>query len=736
MMERPKAKRQLFAAGNENDPFASNRPAKTEHVVKAEIHNATPPQLSMFMDVKMWEYDRRKCRLSARCKVELEGDRLTIKSGPVQQQRSMRILSVDLPGCHCTPPEKVTSAGGYSSYSFDLYSPNLKMRFKFSIIPTEPESQSIACERAFLHQQLAPLRERLTTFYKKVNAQKLPIQQKVLDRYDGKEPELNQALASQYGCDLTSLSPGVRAAALPERINNFFLIHNPSKRCHVHKLVAKFSGHEAALNDEFSSKYNVDLTVLDAAKNQRCIPLLDLLVWVKHLQTACRPRLQPTSASCTGCNGRFSHKVEKEKSKNSIFSFGAPKTNVGKPVHCLCCGGSFCAKCTASRCSLPFLYYTKPVQCCATCNEQQQLFQQVHEEAFESEHFKKVAGFKLSPGMTVCRNAVQFKQRFELGQLLGKGAFSEVRCASPRNLDATRTSASARAPAVFATKCIIKAGMKQKHVVALLNELRGLKQLQAHPNICKFYGFFDEDAVCFLLMEKVNGGTLLNWATSQAAGGISHTERQLRDILVQACGALAYCHQHGYVHRDVKPENLLVYNDVNTHRSSPNWKCPSVKLADFGLCKYLTPGKKVEQFCGTLEYMAPEVVGKRPTDFKADVWSMGVLMHLFLSGSQPFEVDREATPSLGEFAAQVQNGVSKNHWKQAVWKNVSANGMDLLQRMLCVNVDARLTMAQVLEHPWMKMKIKPNSPSTRPVPACVLKALHAAASKSMQRVSE
>jgi hypothetical protein len=624
MMQQPKAKRQLFAPGNENDPFASNRPAKVEHVSKAEINHVTPPQLSMFMDVKMWEYDRRKCRLSARCKVELEGDRLTVKSGPVQQQRSMRILSVDLPGCHCTPPEKVTS-GGYSSHSFDLYSPCLKMRFKFSIIPTEAEAPSVARERVFLHQQLAPLRERLTSFYSKMNAGKLPIQQKVLDRYDGKEPELNKALASQYGCDLTSLSPGVRAAALPERINNFFLIHNPAKRCHVHKLVAKFSGQEDALNEEFESKYAVDLNVLDASRNQKCLPLLDLLVWVKHLQTACRPRLQPPTTKCTGCNGQFSHRVGKGKPKSTISAFFGGKANIGQPVHCLCCGGSFCAQCTASRCSLPYLYYTKPVQCCATCSDQQQLHLEVHEEAFESAHFHKIAGFKLSPGMTVCRNAVQFKQRFELGQLLGKGAFSEVRCASPRNIDNARNTTS-RAPAVFATKCIIKAGMKQKHIVALLNELRGLKKLQSHPNICKFYGFFDEDAVCFLLMEKVNGGTLLNWATSQAGGGASHSERQLRDILLQSCAALAYCHQHGYVHRDVKPENLLVYNDANTHRSSSNWKCPSVKLADFGLCKYLAPGKKVEQFCGTLEYMAPEVLGKLPTDFKADVSAKNTIL--------------------------------------------------------------------------------------------------------------
>ena len=122
-------------------------------------------------------------------------------------------------------------------------------------------------------------------------------------------------------------------------------------------------------------------------------------------------------------------------------------------------------------------------------------------------------------------------------------------------------------------------------------------------------------------MEKVTGGTLLTWATCDAGGGKSHSEKQLRDIIRQACGALAYCHQHGYVHRDVKPENLLVYNGINTHRSGTDWRCPTIKLADFGLCKYLEPGQQVQQFCGTLEYMAPEVVAKRPADFKADVSS-------------------------------------------------------------------------------------------------------------------
>ena len=66
-----------------------------------------------------------------------------------------------------------------------------------------------------------------------MNPDKLPIRQKVIDRYSGKESELNKALGAQYGRDLTSLPPMRRLAALPERINNFFLIHNPAKRCHV-----------------------------------------------------------------------------------------------------------------------------------------------------------------------------------------------------------------------------------------------------------------------------------------------------------------------------------------------------------------------------------------------------------------------------------------------------------------------------------------------------------------------
>ena len=110
---------------------------------------------------------------------------------------------------------------------------------------------------------------------------------------------------------------------------------------------------------------------------------------------------------------------------------------------------------------------------------------------------------------------------------------------------------------------------------------------------------------------------------------------------------------------------------------------------------------------------------------------MGVLMHTFLCGTQPFEVDRVNSSSLSKYVTKVHEGIPKQRWITGRWAHVSATAIGLLERMLCVTTADRPTMQEVLGHPWMAMDIPTGAPAAQPVPSRVLQGLRSlAASKS------
>merc|ERR1711865_48946 len=137
----------------------------------------------------------------------------------------------------------------------------------------------------------------------------------------------------------------------------------------------------------------------------------------------------------------------------------------------------------------------------------------------------------------------------------------------------------------------------------------------------------------------------------------------------------------------------------NYGRSSPDCASPTIKLADFGLCQYLTLGQQVTKRSGTLLFMAPEVLNDSPSDYKVDVWAVGVLMHLFLSGRYPSEIVDDNMP-MADFVSKVNRGLDPAHWSTTAWAHVSAEARDLVRHLLSANPRNRPTMAQVLEHPW------------------------------------
>ena len=112
---------------------------------------------------------------------------------------------------------------------------------------------------------------------------------------------------------------------------------------------------------------------------------------------------------------------------------------------------------------------------------------------------------------------------------------------------------------------------------------------------------------------------------------VMFTEQDVKFYLAELCLALDHVHSLGIIYRDLKPENILLHESGH------------IALTDFGLCKEYTEEGKTYSFCGTVEYMAPEVVNRKGHDQSADWWSFGVLMFEMLTGELPFTSDNRKT---------------------------------------------------------------------------------------------
>ncbi|CAI7873671.1 unnamed protein product [Closterium sp. NIES-54] len=192
-----------------------------------------------------------------------------------------------------------------------------------------------------------------------------------------------------------------------------------------------------------------------------------------------------------------------------------------------------------------------------------------------------------------------------------------------------------------------------------------------------------------LVMELCNGGDLFDFIQGAPKGRLN--ERHAASVMRQLLGALHHCHSLGVLHRDVKPENILLCDRV-THQSRD--RDVRIKLSDFGVAGFLNEDGVCTDSAGTSEYMAPEVVVKAPYNAKADVWSAGVVLHAMLAGALPSwaalpdefkeEVDNTGGGNSKGEGKTMQEGIARNELKlkSRVWRGVSEEAKHLLRALL------------------------------------------------------
>merc|ERR1712141_698560 len=229
-----------------------------------------------------------------------------------------------------------------------------------------------------------------------------------------------------------------------------------------------------------------------------------------------------------------------------------------------------------------------------------------------------------------------------------------------------------------AIKIIDKKQHKQRTFDEILREVEIMKRLD-HPNIIKVLQTFDMPDVYYIVMEYAINGDMYHHL--DLTGRMN--EKEARDKFNQILSAVKYCHdQQRIIHRDLKPDNILFDGENN------------IKIGDFGLSEEFVPGKMLNTFCGTPEYMAPEVFqGQKFDGPKVDVWSLGVMLYEMLTDTIPFPGS-----SWPDIIQSVLRG------KYYVPEYISSDCRNLLSKMLVLDPNNRATIDVILEDTWVNAR--------------------------------
>nr|XP_009499350.1 PREDICTED: myosin light chain kinase 3 [Phalacrocorax carbo] len=230
----------------------------------------------------------------------------------------------------------------------------------------------------------------------------------------------------------------------------------------------------------------------------------------------------------------------------------------------------------------------------------------------------------------------------------------------------------------LAAKIIKVKGAKEREEVK--NEINVMNQLD-HVNLIQLYDAFEAKNNITLIMEYLDGGELFDRITDE---NYNLTELDAILFTKQICEGVHYLHQHYILHLDLKPENILCVNHTGNQ----------IKIIDFGLARRYKPLEKLKVNFGTPEFLAPEVVNYDFVSFPTDMWSVGVITYMLLSGLSPF---------LGETDAETMNYIVNCSWDfdAEAFEQLSEEAKDFISRLLVKEKSYRMSATQCLKHEWL-----------------------------------
>jgi len=266
-------------------------------------------------------------------------------------------------------------------------------------------------------------------------------------------------------------------------------------------------------------------------------------------------------------------------------------------------------------------------------------------------------------------NKSTFLGSYHLGRELGTGAYSQVKTAIDKK-DGTS----------YAVKIVAKEDLTPHDAQGLMDEIAILEEIK-HPNIVQLYNVYDEPGTSFLVMEYMDGGELFDRIVQKQY----YNEKEARDVCKILFETIHYCHKQKIVHRDVKPENLLLTSKDNDF---------DLKIADFGFAKKFVLDNSLTTQLGTPGYVAPEILRGDPYGTKVDMWSLGVIIYTLLGGYPPFMEEKQSClfDSIKE---------ANYEFHEEYWSGVSTEAQDLISKLLCKAPVLRFSAKDALYSSWM-----------------------------------
>jgi calcium-dependent protein kinase len=269
---------------------------------------------------------------------------------------------------------------------------------------------------------------------------------------------------------------------------------------------------------------------------------------------------------------------------------------------------------------------------------------------------------------------------YDVKSLLGRGSFGTVYKVKHK-ISGTE----------YAMKVLVKDDQISVSESELLKEINILKTLD-HQNIIKIYEYFNNKKEIFIISELCQYGELFNKLYLEG-----HLKEEfVWKVMKQVLSAVSHCHSSNIIHRDIKPQNVLIYDETEEDID--------IKIIDFGNSEIFS--KSLAPSCiGTVYYIAPEVVRYERYDSKCDLWSCGIMMYFLLSGEFPFT---------GETEEEVFVNVLKGRFtfSSPIWDTISDQAKHLISGLLTTNPVRRLSAKQALEHKWIKNNVRTVSSQT------------------------
>lgn len=286
------------------------------------------------------------------------------------------------------------------------------------------------------------------------------------------------------------------------------------------------------------------------------------------------------------------------------------------------------------------------------------------------------------------RGTISLSDEYEVTDILGRGGFSVVRRGTSRTTHE-----------VVAIKTLRRFGppsppeKKNNNSRALIsetlltNELLVMRKIvedvSPHPNVIHLYDVCEDSFGVHLILELCFGGELFDRIVGQAR----YNEAGAAAVVRQIAKGLEALHGANIVHRDLKPENCLF---LNKNENSP------LKIMDFGLSSFEDYANPVVGLFGSIDYVSPEALSRdNKITTKTDIWSLGVILYILLSGYPPF-----FAPSNRQKQQMILNG--QFSFDEKTWKNISSSAKQLISSLLEVDPNMRPTAQEIVEHPWVR----------------------------------